>query len=173
MDQLCEPWSPPGFHPRNGHHGKSPDSLPYQYRRPWRWVSQLQKSPALLPSNPRKSPHLASMTAFHAAPQRSRAVFSGRQADFAKVASCAVLTSAAGPTKASPPSYAKVGNENGPEATSTNSSRAALQLSHCGRSCILQHFHRSKFGSADKAPFRCGCANGCFRGTDPDRNGRL
>jgi hypothetical protein len=46
---------------------------------------------ALLPPNPRKSPHLASMTASHAALQRSRAVFPGRKANFAKVASCALL----------------------------------------------------------------------------------
>jgi hypothetical protein len=42
---------------------------------------------ALLPSNPKISPHLSSMTAFHAASQRSQAVFPGRKTDFANTAS--------------------------------------------------------------------------------------
>jgi len=43
------------------------------------------------PPNPRISLQFSSMTASHAASQRSRAVFPGRKADFAKVAICAEL----------------------------------------------------------------------------------
>jgi len=44
---------------------------------------------------------------------------------------------------------------------------AASQLHQTGRPCIAQHLRRPCGGTADKAPFRCGCGNVCFRETEP------
>ena len=54
---------------------------------------------AVLPSNPQISMQRSSMTASHAASQRSRAVFPGRKAHFAKGALCAFLPSELTATK--------------------------------------------------------------------------
>ena len=54
---------------------------------------ELLASSSLLPSSPKISPHLSSMTAFHAASQRSQAEFPNRKTGFANVATCAMRPS--------------------------------------------------------------------------------
>jgi hypothetical protein len=62
-------------------------------------------------------------------------------------------------------------NMNGPNRTLAAPYNAAVQLSHCGHSCMAQHFCRLKRRCADKATKNISAANGRFTGMLADANG--